>query len=168
MTIADVTFLVFITLAMCVIYFILLALFPLFFSQKITTSRKKSFIPLVYIVIFSLLVYVVSFSIQNLDLSDRILHIFGGGFLGFFICFLAAKNSGVRITTFQFFLFSVLTVTTLGVANELLEFFLQTYFGYISAATVTDTWLDLASNTVGIILASICFVPFYKNKNIDK
>ncbi len=80
--------------------------------------------------------------------------------MAFMVCFLVVKDSKLPVTKFQFLIFSALIATALGVANELLEFFLQHYFGFISAASVTDTWLDLLSNTVGILLASICFVPF--------
>jgi uncharacterized membrane protein YgaE (UPF0421/DUF939 family) len=155
-------YLVFITLALCATYFILLALFPIFFAQKVTLPRRKPWISLALIIAISVLSYVASFLIPNLEIANRILHIFGGGFTAFFMCFLAVRDSGVRISKFQFFVFSFLIVLALGTANELFEFFLQEYFGYISAATVTDTWLDLASNVVGIILASICFVPFHK------
>ncbi len=55
-----------------------------------------------------------------MELSNRVLHVFGGGFLAFLICFLAALDSRVRIRRFQFFLFSFLIVIALGVANEIL------------------------------------------------
>jgi hypothetical protein len=154
--------LAFITLMMCVTYFILLKFFPLFFAQQITLTRRKPWIPLLSIVIVSVLAYAVSFSMPDIELDNRILHIFGGGFVGFFVCFLAARDSSVHINKLQFFVFSVLIVLALGIANELLEFFLQEYFGFIFATSVDDTWLDLASNTIGIILASMCFVPFHK------
>ena len=158
----DLAYLVFIVLAMCATYFILLALLPRFFAQKVMLPRRRQLVSLVHIVIFLVLTYAVNFSIQDPWLANRVLHIFGGGFLGFFMCFLAVRDSGIRITKFQFFVFSVLIVLALGTANELLELFLQEYAGIISSTTVTDTWLDLASNTVGIILASICLVPFHK------
>jgi len=151
-----------VTLAMCATYFILLALFPFFFAQKITPPQRKPLLPLVYIVLFSALAYAVSFSIQDLELGNRILHIFGGGFLGFLICFLAARDSKVDINKFQFFLFSALIVLALGTVNELLELVLQNCFGIVSAASIDDTWLDLASNVVGMIIASICLVPLHK------
>jgi ABC-type Co2+ transport system permease subunit len=154
--------LAFITLAMCIGYFILLAVLPLFFAQKITRPKKNQLIPLVYIILFSTLAYAVSFLIQDIELGNRFLHIFGGGFLGFFVCFLATRNSGVHVNKFQFFMFGALIVLVLGIANELLEFILQNYWGFIMSISVNDTWLDLASNSVGVILASIFFVPFHK------
>lgn len=155
-------YLAFITLAMCVVYFILLQLFPIFFAQKITLQRRKPFLSLICIVIFSVLAYVASFSIQDIELSNRVLHIFGGAFLGFFVCFLATRDSRININKFQFFVFGALIVLALAIANELLEFVLQEYGILVSAINVNETWLDLASNVVGIILASIFLVPFHK------
>ena len=80
------------------------------------------------------------------------------------VCFLAIKDSGVRVRKFQFLIISILVATALGVMNEILEFFLQNYFGFISSATVNDTWLDLISNTVGILIATTILTPFVDNK----
>ena len=147
---------------LCVVYFILLSLFPIFFGQKITLPQRKPFLSIICIIAFSVFAYVVSYSIQNVDLSDRVLHILGGGFAGFLVCFFAVRDSRIHINKLQFFLFSTLIVIALGVANELAEFLMQYYNVLISATTVEDTWLDLASNVVGILIASACFVPFHK------
>ena len=147
---------------MCATYFLLFALLPRFFAQKITTPLGNPFLSILYIVLFSILAYGTSLSIQDLELSNRILHILGGGFFGFLTCFFATRDSGVRINKFQFFVLSALIVLALGVANELLEFLLQSYAGIISAATPTDTWFDLASNTIGIGIASIFLVQLHK------
>ena len=159
----DLAYLTFITLALCVTYFILLDLFPILLAQKIQPSlNRKSLLPILYIFAFSTFVYIVNFLIPDPEFANRLLHVFGGGFLGFSVCFFAVRDSGVHISKFQFFTFSVLVVLALGVANELLEFVLQIYGVVISATSVTDTWLDLASNTIGIIIASMCFIPFHK------
>jgi len=162
MHLVDLLYLIFITLALCAAYVVLLDFFPRFFGQNVVEARRSPLLPLVYIIVFSAISSTVSFSLPDLEFGNRILHMFGGGFLGFLTCFFAARDSGVHISKFQFFVLSALIVITLGVANELLEFFLQENFGIISAATVTDTWLDLASNTLGILFASIFFVPFHK------
>ena len=161
MHIVDLLYLIFITLALCAAYFILLKFLPRFFAQEITRSRRNFLFPLLFILIFSAVAYAVSYALPDPEIGNRVLHI-SGGFAGFLTCFFATRDSGVRINKFQFFVCSALIVLALGVANELLEFFLQEYVGIISAATVTDTWLDLASNTIGIILASMCSVPFHK------
>ena len=97
----------------------------------------------------------------NQELANRLLHALGGGALGTLTCYLATKDSKVNITTFQFFIFSFLLVTALGVGNELLEFFLQETTGEIFSNSNIDAWLDLASNTVGALLASAVFVPIF-------
>jgi hypothetical protein len=118
------------------------------------------------IVALSFFGYFVAFAIQDQELSNRFLHAFGGGFLGFLTCFLAAKDSSVVINKFQFFIFSVLIVIALGVANEILEFLLQNYVGIVFATSVNDTWLDLISNTIGIFIASAIFIPLVRNKKV--
>jgi hypothetical protein len=160
-------YLAFITLMLCVFYFILLSLLPIFFGQKVISPRRKPFLSIIVIIGFSVLAYALSYSIQNIDLSDRVLHILGGGFAGFLVCFFAVRDSRISINKFQFFLFSALIVIALGVANELAEFVMQYYNVLISATTVEDTWLDLASNVVGIFIASACLVPFHKQHALD-
>ena len=147
---------------MCAAYFMLLALYPLLFSQKRTALSFRSLLSLGTIILISTLVLLVSFSIQDVDLGNRVLHTFGGGFLGFLVCFLAAKDSRININRFQFLVFSALIVLALGIANELLEFMLQEYVGMIFAIHVNDTWLDLASNVTGIVLGALLITPFYR------
>ncbi len=158
-------YLIAITVGLCVAYFILLFLFWFFFENKKAEIPKNSFRSIILIILLSLAGYVVVLNIPDLELGNRFLHAFGGGFLAFMVCFLVVKDSTLPITKFQFFVFSALIVTALGVSNELLEFFLQHYFGLISSASTTDTWLDLLSNTVGSIIASTCFVPFISRKD---
>jgi hypothetical protein len=158
----DALYLVFVTLALCAVYVALLDFFPRFFAQEGVTSRRNRFLPLFGIIAFSAMAYAMSYSLSDQEFSNRVLHIFGGGFAGFLTCFLAVRNSGVRIRKLQLFVVSVLIVLALGTAHELLEFFLQTYAGIMSATTITDTWLDLTSNVVGMLLASACLVPFHK------
>jgi hypothetical protein len=114
--------------------------------------------------VLSIVSYWISFLIPDVQFSNRFLHAFGGGFLGFLVCFLAVKDNNLKIDRFRFFVFSFLIVIALGVANELMEFILQTYTHFIFSPTSTDTWLDLASNLVGIILAAAIFVPFVSRK----
>jgi len=155
-----------ITLAMCAAYFVLLRLFPFFFTQKITLSQGEP-LSLALIIAFSVFFYAISFSLQDLEFGNRILHTFGGGFMGFLTCFFAARDSRANINKFQFFLFSALIVLALGIANELFELLLQEYGGFVFIQSVIDTWLDLASNVVGVIIAGACLVPFYKQVGLD-
>ena len=149
-----------ITLGLCVTYFILYLLFPFFFKNSFIPLTKKSVFSITCIILFSFAVYFVSFQISSIDISNRFLHIFGGGFLSFFVCFSVVNDSGLRLNKFQFLVFSFLIVIALGVANEIVEFFLQNYFHFVFARTVNDTWLDLLSNLIGALIASVFFVPF--------
>lgn len=153
-------YLIFITVGMCASYFTLFYLFPYFFNNKITRLNSQFLYSILYITVLSLLGYVVVFSIPHEEWSNRILHGFSGGFLSFFVCFLAARDSRVSLSRFQFFLFSFLIVTALGVVNEIFEFIGQGYFHIEFAFGVFDTWLDLVSNWTGAVLAALCFVPF--------
>jgi VanZ family protein len=152
-----------ITLGLDISYLVLYFLFPFFFHKTIPKLNYRALpYSIFYITFFSLLVYLVCYNIPNVELSNRILHSFGGGFLSFFVCFFAAKDSSLKIGAFQFFFLSFLIVTALGVANEMAEFFLQTHTHIIFAPSITDTWLDLMSNTIGAIIALACLIPFRK------
>lgn len=155
-------YLLLISFGLCVTYVLLYFLFPFFFKGKTVRLTRQSLYSIIYIILLSLLIFVVSLSVTNLELGNRVLHTFGGGFLSFFTCFLVVRDSKLPINKFQFFILSFLVAIALGVANEILEFFFQQYFHIIFAATVNDTWLDLISNTVGALIAGACFTPLIK------
>lgn len=157
-------YLTLVALGFFLVYSFLFYLFPLFFKNTIPNFRQISFRSLFFIFIICLVSFVASFNIKDLETSNRILHIFGGGFMGFLICFLVFKDTKIDINRLQFFIFSFFVVTSLGVANEILEYFLQNYLSLSFAKTANDTWLDLISNSIGIIIASVVFLPFAKNK----
>ncbi len=155
-----------ITFGLCVSYFILFFLFPYFFNGvRGARLSYKSLLSIVIICLISFVSCYIALRIHDKEIGNRILHIFGGGFTAFLVCFLAARDSGIRLKKFQFFLFSFLVVIALGVLNEVIEFLLQYCFDIISAKTPVDTWLDLNSNIVGILIASVCFVPFISRKD---
>ena len=155
------TYLLFLIASFCLAYFLLRFIFSSFFEQTSARLNARSvFFSLSGIVCSILIVYIVSYAIPNAEIGNRILHIFGGGFLSFLLCFLVVKDSGLRIGRFRFFVFSFFVTVTLGVANEIAEFFLQHYLAFDFARTITDTWLDLLSNVVGAVIAGVCFVPF--------
>ena len=76
-----------------------------------------------------------------------------GGVVAFVMFFLVVRDTRTALTRLQFFILGFLIVTALGVANELLEFFLQQTTGIIFNDDIFDTWLDLFSNTNGALLA---------------
>ncbi|MDE1944387.1 MAG: hypothetical protein KGI78_04430 [Patescibacteria group bacterium] len=100
-----------------------------------------------------------SATIPDWQLANRALHVFGGGFVAYLACVLAARAAGLAIGRARFLALAALAVTALGVGNELLELVLQRYFSLTFAAGPLDTWLDLASNTVGIALGALLLLP---------
>ena len=113
------------------------------------TTKKlhfRSIRSVVIILLFYFGVLLISGLIPNPDLSNRVLHTFGGGFLIVVVAFLAIKDSRIRITSFQFLVISVAIAAVFGVANEIVEFFLQNQFGFVFANSINDTWLDLVSS----------------------
>lgn len=160
-------YLVFMTLSLCVTYFVIFNYSPLFFNTSAVKISSKSFKSVAFIASLSLLGYLIAFNIPDLELSNRFLHGFGGGFMAFLVCFLAIKDSKLPIKKFQFFVFSILIVVTLGVANEILEFFLQNYFDVIASSSINDTWLDLISNIVGATIAGICFTQLINRETVE-
>lgn len=151
-----------VALGYCVAYLFLFFLYPLFFKNIVSTVTWRSLYSVAYVIFLYIFISLISTNISDVDLSNRILHIFGGGFLSFFVCFLVVKDTGLRITKFRFFTFSFLIVVALGVGNEIFEYFLQNYSSLSFAKTANDTWMDLISNCVGALIAAACFVPFIK------
>jgi hypothetical protein len=109
--------------------------------------------------------YTISDTIPDIWWGNRFLHAVGGGALCVIICFLVVRDNDVKIGRFQFLVFSAMVVTTLGVGNEILEYYAQTYFDIIAASTIDDTWLDLISNTVGIGITAALLTPLIGRTN---
>ncbi len=156
----DSLYLAAVTLGLCVCYLLLEHVFSLFFTKHFAHIGKRSIGSVAIIIVTSVFGYLLVSFIPDPEASNRVLHMFGGGFMAILVCFLVVKDSRINITKFQFFVFSFMVVTTLGVGNEIMEFFLQNYGGLIAATTLNDTWLDLISNMAGIMAGSICFTPF--------
>lgn len=158
-------YLILVALGFCFVYIFLLFLYALFFNNTFPALRLR----FVYSVIWILLLYtVVSLSagnIENLEFSNRVLHVFAGGFLAFFVCFLVVKDLKLRMSRFHFIVFSLLVVSALGVANEVIEYFLQNYTSLSFATSANDTWMDLMSNSLGAFIATVIFTPFIKTSN---
>lgn len=146
-------------------YFFLAYCLAFFFEwDRPTFTVTKSIRSLGLISLGAALVFLVMESVESRELANRIEHAFGGGFLAFLTCYMVARDVGRSLTRFQFFVLAFLTVTALGVANEILEFIAQEYFGYVLAKNLNDTWLDLISNTIGAFLGAAVFVPLLKSK----
>lgn len=158
-------YLFFLLFAMCSAYFGLTYLYWAFFEGRLPPPfRRRSLYSILGISVFMLLVFMGVYLSPSMDIGigNRILHAIGGGFLAYIVCVVAVRDSGLRIRGMRFFIFSFLIVTALGVANEMLEFLLQSYTPLVFSPTVTDTWLDLASNLVGTLLGAIATIFLLK------
>jgi len=157
---------VFLTIAFVLTYLFLYFFFPGFFSLTRPKLGRRSLVSILVIVCVWLAVYFIVYSINNPAISNRLLHAIGGGALSSLICFLAARDLNLRITRFQFFALSFLVVMTLGIGNELVEFFLQEVLSFEFAKDLNDTWLDLLSNTIGAFVACSSFSFFLFRKRV--
>lgn len=156
----EIGYLFSITLVFCFAYFFLYQLFSYFFENKFKKYSFKALLSLILIILISVVVHLISFNIENGELANRIKHIFAGGFLTFLTCFLIVRDSKIYIGKFQFFIFSFFIVMTLGVANEIVEYLLQNYSVFFFTDDINDTWLDLISNVLGVIIGGVTLVPF--------
>ena len=94
--------------------------------------------------------------------ANRLQHAFGGGFMALVVYIFALRDSDISLRIFQAVIFGILIVTALGVGNELLELTLQTFTGVQFTHYLTDTWLDLLSNTVGVLAGAFLLFPWYQ------
>ena len=145
---------------LCIAYFAVRWTFSQFFDGAVSLKNQSLYRSLLIIAFSSIAASFISYTIVDKELNNRVLHFLGGGCTAFLLCFLAVKDSKIKITKFQFFVFSALLVTAMGVGNELIEFYIQSHYDVISAQSVFDTWRDLASNTLGIFVAGALLVPF--------
>lgn len=155
----------FVAFGLSVMYFVLSYCLARFFEwERPTFPRGRTARSLLFIFLGASLVFIVMNIVEDRQIANRIEHAFGGGFLAFLVCYLVARDMGRPITRFQFFVLSFLVVTALGVANEILEFIAQEYFGVYFAKNLNDTWLDLISNTIGAGIGATVFVPMLNAK----
>ena len=139
-------------LGLCLAYGLFAYGFAWFFGAGPVRLSRRS---VVYIALVAVAGDFVSTLIPDWQLANRVLHILAGGFAGYLACVLAARDASLAIGRARFAIVAALLVTALGVANEHLELALQSFAHLRFAATVSDTWLDLASNTVGIALGAL-------------
>lgn len=156
-------FLIMIALGMCAAYVFLFYTLPLFFNQPQGRLSAQSAYNLIGLLIVSAVAYAISYAITDLELANRFLHAIGGGFIAAFMFYLVAHDTKISLTRFQYFGASMLIVIALGVLNEHVEFLLHTITPYTFTPHITDTWLDLASNTSGALLGTlICMTGIHK------
>jgi len=149
---------VFIVVGLCVSYFALALLFAFFFENRMPQFTGRAVMSVCIIAFCATLAFILAAVIPDTEFGNRIQHAFGGGFVTYLICYLAVRDSNVRVDRLHFAIFALLIVTAMGVANELLEFFLQTHTAGVFADNPLDTWRDLASNSVGALIAACVFL----------
>jgi hypothetical protein len=157
----NMTYLIAITVGLCVTYVTLLNVLPLFFGKKQSALQYGSYKSIVGIITLSLLGYGLTLSIDDPELANRFLHAYGGGFMAFFTCFCAARDAHRGITRLQLCIFAFLVVGMLGIMNEIIEYVLHVYGHIVFVEDMFDTSLDLISNTIGSIVALILFAPIH-------
>lgn len=157
-------YLLFLIISYCFAYFVLLWLYTYFFKNEWPAISRNAARSVCIIGVTVFITITLSLSIPDTQLSNRTLHALGGGFCAVLLCFLVAEDVGYSTTRFQFIVWSALIVTALGTVNELLEFFLQTTTQLTFASTINDTWLDLLSNTIGMMVGVSIFAPLVKKR----
>lgn len=149
-----------------VTYGTLFALLPLFFGQPIPRPTRSS----VYSVVLLIIAIEVAFYLVDAfllpPLSNRVLHMVGGGMLAYFLYYCVMNDLKISVPRVQFFMLGFMVVTTLGVANELLELVLHVTRLRVFPIIDIDTWLDLANNTSGAIVAGVPLTYIYQQKNV--
>ncbi|MEK7621737.1 MAG: hypothetical protein AAB415_01020 [Patescibacteria group bacterium] len=150
---------IWITVAQVVVYGLLTRGLPAFFNQArecwgVSSSRHRAVQSIALIIAVSIGSLLLSSSVVDPEWSNRLQHALGGGFVSAVVCFLAFRDSGLlaKVGRTRFAVSSFFLVIALGVFNEVAEFILQNYFDLRFASTINDTWLDLISNIVGLIL----------------
>jgi len=136
---------------MIVVYLLCPFLFSIFTKEKFRFT--PSIISLGIITVWMIIIYFCTTSvIQDKFWANRVLHAVGGGFNIVLIASLALKDFKIKLPLPQIIIIVFMLATTLGVFNEIIEFFLQQALGWKFATIIEDTWLDLVSNLVGTIL----------------
>ena len=139
-------------------YFFLFYTLPIFFRQTRPAIGRRAILSASFIFLLALVAYAIALNVPDPDIGNLILHMFGGGFLASVLCYLAVRDTAIALTRFQFFVITFLIVVALGVANEHLEFVVQSFTRFTYADTVQDTWIDLLNNSLGAFLGASLLV----------
>ncbi len=141
------------TLLFWISYGALFVLIPAFFNNgALARPELRSLYSLLLLASLNILLSALQLLIPEPFWANRFQHTMGG-VVAFVMVYLVIRDTHTTLTRLQFFVFGFLIVTALGVANEILEFFLQQTTGLIFTDDIFDTWLDLFSNTNGAIIA---------------
>jgi len=165
MTINDIIYLLFLSVVLALSCYPIARLLHYFFSSTMRPVSAARWLKSGGMILaLSLAVYAISMSIEDIETGNRIIHAFGGGFLAYMACYLAARDTGLHVSKIRFFIFCFMLVMTLGIFNEVVEYVMQNHFHFTAAPNVNDTWLDLISNIVGTLIAAIWLTPRLRSK----
>jgi hypothetical protein len=133
-----------------------LYVFILYYQAKIElkTAIQKSlwFSWILFLPILIILFYVKILQYHNISLNNMgnfFLHFVGGGFTCAIIFEYLNINSNHKFGFWKQLFWLYFVTSGLGVANELFEFFLDTFVGTRLSFDRIDTWRDLLANTLG-------------------
>lgn len=138
-----------------VTYGALYVLLPLLHDRPIPRLRWASVVSVVGIALLIQVVFIVTSQMTDRELGNRLLHMIGGGVLGFVLYARVVSDAHIPLNRLQFFVYGFLIISTLGVLNEHLEFFLQATGLRVFMWSMTDTWRDLASNSLGAVVVGL-------------
>lgn len=152
------------TVAYIFCYIIFIPFFQKFFDHRIEIKNNIKTSSILIILLLSIILGFIIFAIRDEELANRFQHAIFGGTLFSSSLFLSLKDSKVKINLWKSSVIIFLLTTTFGVFNELLEFWLQSFLPIRFATSIEDTWLDLASNAVGILVAIFIFYSLVLSK----
>lgn len=161
-------YLIILSIGIIVSYFLCIAILNLVFNKKLEINYSRGMSSILIILVFTWLTYFISVYLFHGEISNRLLHMFGGGFNVTLVVFLAQRDSKISIGYLQFAIMSILLVSFFGICNEILEYLMQEFFRYTFARSIEDTWLDLISNLIGSVIGVVSLAYFFKYKKIEK
>lgn len=90
-------------------------------------------------------------------------HAVGGGFVTGLLTLSVLHSFKLRLSKLETVTIIIASVSVFGIANELLEFFLQSTTSLRFANDAADTWRDLTANMSGAMLASLVVLTAQKD-----
>lgn len=135
-------------------YVLVFALFTLFYGCLRRPPLGKSTYSL-FLIISTLALVFLLVPVFGHWWGNRLQHIMGGGFVAYLMCWRIFDDADLSVNLVQRISLCLLTVTALGVGNELAESIVQATTYAVLSPTTTDTWWDLWSNTIGATLAAL-------------
>ncbi len=142
-------------------YFFLTYFLQIFFNWKISETKFNLFHIWIILVLYFFFIIFAN-SLENVELWNRIQHMFWWWFMMVVIFFFSTFASKIKLTKIQFFVLAMLITTAFWVVNELAESIFQIGKVMLFSTNIADTWLDLWSNSIWALIWSLIFVFFIR------